>query len=85
MKKAVTKNELDKAVSILLGCNKKATTLKALNDFLENEGSFQDEAEAAVVFGGQSQILFEIIEQISDVIEIVDVASDSFPAKEVLA
>lgn len=65
-------NDLKRASIILLNCNKKATLLRALNDFLEQEGSVQDEMEAPVVFGGQSQILLEMNDQISDVLEIID-------------
>lgn len=91
MKKArEIKSDLCKAEDILLVCNQKAMVLKVCNESAWEEGHFPgiEEQDIATVYIGISQILTEIIDQISEAHSLIgDVESNidglCKPAKEV--
>ncbi len=69
------KGKLAIASNILLGCNSKAMVLKTLNDLIESTDKLTDDP---LVFCGQSKILLEIMDQISEVLEIIDTININF-------
>ena len=67
------KNDLSKASDILLVCNQKAMVLKVCNESAQAEGHFPgiEEQDIETVYIGISQILSEIIEHVSEAIDLV--------------
>jgi len=74
MKKASEiKSDLSKAAEILAACNEKAIVLKVCNDFVAQEDCFPEieKEDLALVYGGISRILYEIIQQVSEAISLI--------------
>ncbi|MEI7638422.1 MAG: hypothetical protein WCJ37_14020 [Syntrophus sp. (in: bacteria)] len=86
------KNDLSKASDILLVCNQKAMVLKVCNESAWEEGHFPgiEEQDIGTVYIGMSQILSEIIDQVSDAQNLIGCCESSIdalckPVKEVTA
>jgi len=86
------KSALSEASMILLGCSEKAIVLKVCTDFAAQEEGFPgtETQDITPLYGGMSRILYEIVEQISEVQNHIGDAENYIkglckPAKEVTA
>lgn len=68
-------HDLSRVSNILQGCNEKLLVLKVCNDYAILGGGvpeLQETGDAEAVFGGLSRITYEIVEQISEALSLVE-------------